>query len=253
MKKSKGKSICIFSAKGGTGKSITTLNLAGIFSMQNKKVLIIDYDLSFGCIGTYLNKPYKENIYNIIQDYSNNRFENISSYVTKYNDNIYYLASVKDPRQGTKINPSCIENILEKSSFEYDYILIDTDSELSEKNIFLMDIVDSILLIMNNDLANIKNMHNLIKIFNDAEKSNYKILLNESNNLYKNYFSMYDIKKMMGANIDYYIDSKFFIKNIDNYIYDGKIITLDPKFVKSYPKINKVFMAIFNDMEDSNE
>ena len=79
MKKSKGKSICIFSAKGGTGKSITTLNLAGIFSMQNKKVLIIDYDLSFGCIGTYLNKPYKENIYNIMQDYSNNRFENISS------------------------------------------------------------------------------------------------------------------------------------------------------------------------------
>ena len=42
----KGTSICVFSAKGGVGKTITTLNLAGIFEMLKKKVLIIDFDLS---------------------------------------------------------------------------------------------------------------------------------------------------------------------------------------------------------------
>ena len=44
----KGTSICVFSAKGGVGKTITTLNLAGIFEVLNKRVLIIDFDLSGG-------------------------------------------------------------------------------------------------------------------------------------------------------------------------------------------------------------
>ena len=106
---------------------------------------------------------------------------------------------------------------------------------------------------MGNDLTNIKNMRSLIKIFDDANIKNYKILLNESISLYKNYFSLYDIKKMIEANIDYYLDNSFFIKNIDNYIYDGNIITLDKRFIKSYPKINKVFNLILKDMEEENE
>ena len=133
---------------------------------------------------------------------------------------------------------------IEKAIFEYDYVIIDTNHDLSEKNVFLLDYVDRILLIMGNDLTNIKNMRSLIKIFDDENIKNYKILLNESISLYKNYFSLYDIKKMIEANIDYYLDNSFFIKNIDNYIYDGNIITLDKRFIKSYPKINKVFNLI---------
>ena len=58
---------------------------------------------------------------------------------------------------------------------------------------------------------------------------------------------------MIEANIDNYLDNSFFIKNIDNYIYDGNIITLDKRFIKSYPKINKVFNLILKDMEEENE
>jgi len=39
MIRKKGKSLCIFSAKGGVGKTITTLNLAGIFKLIEKKDL----------------------------------------------------------------------------------------------------------------------------------------------------------------------------------------------------------------------
>ena len=34
---------------------------------------------------------------------------------------------------------------------------------------------------------------------------------------------------------------------------DSNIITLDKRFIKSYPKINKVFNLILKDMEEENE
>ena len=54
MKKKMGKSIGFFSGKGGVGKTIMTLNLAGIYESLNKKVLIMDMDLSGGNISLSL-------------------------------------------------------------------------------------------------------------------------------------------------------------------------------------------------------
>ena len=41
MERNKGKIITVTSTKGGVGKTITTLNLAGVFSNLKKKVLVI--------------------------------------------------------------------------------------------------------------------------------------------------------------------------------------------------------------------
>ena len=48
MSRNKGKALCLFSAKGGVGKTINAINLAGIFEQLEKKVLIIDFDLTGG-------------------------------------------------------------------------------------------------------------------------------------------------------------------------------------------------------------
>ena len=45
----------------------------------------------------------------------------------------------------------------------------------------------------------------------------------------KDYFSLFDVKNIIKHNIDYTIDRSFYIKDIDKYVIDGKILTLDKK------------------------
>lgn len=253
MGKAKGKSLCIFSAKGGVGKSTTALNIAGVFSNLGKNVLIIDFDTSGGAIATYLNKQFEKTIYNFVDDYTNNRYQSIKNYVTKYNDNISFLASCKDPRQGNKISVSYIELVLEKAIYEYDVVLVDTNHVLSEFNVTILDKCDETLLVMTNDLLDLKNMRNLIHIFNDADKKNYQIMLNSYINPNKKYYSLYDIKSIIKSNIDYVIESSFYLKSMDNYVVDGKILTLDKRMAKVYPKVYKAYLALCNKLSEEQD
>ena len=252
--RNKGKSIAIFSSKGGTGKSTMAVNLAGSFSLLDKKVLIIDFDTTGGAIAAILNTPFDKTIYNFAEDMLNNKYTEFSKYVTKFNDHIDILAAPKDPRQGSRITSNFISSILEKAVFEYDVVICDTNHYLGEFNVTLLDSVDKILLVMSNDLLDLKNTRNLIHIFHDVEKDNYKILLYGANPN-KKYYSKFDIKNIIKTNLDYVIDSSFYVKTYDNYIAEGAIMTLNKRFSKMLPKVNKVFNLICSDIleEDKDE
>ena len=97
----KAKVFTVTSVKGGTGKTTTLLNLAGIFSKMNKKILILDFDLYSGAIALSLNIPNEQDIYQLMDDLNSNRFKMIDPYLVKYNENIDVIPSLKDPRNAS--------------------------------------------------------------------------------------------------------------------------------------------------------
>ena len=255
MKKKIGKSLCLFSGKGGVGKTILTLNLAAVYSQINKHVLIVDLDLSGGGIALATNKAFDKTIYNFVDDYNNNRFKDFNDYVVKYNENIDIMPSPKDPRQASKIDSKYIEILLDKAMFHYDMVLIDTSHNLNELNLVVLDAADNILFVMENDPMDLKNMKSLLSIFKDLEKTNYKILLNNSRDPFKKYFTLYDMKTIIKNNIDYEISSEFFLKNMDAYVMNGEIPMLQPKapniFNKDYTTMMNLAVNFLGG--DSNE
>ncbi len=247
MAKKIGKSLCITSAKGGVGKTMTLLNLAGTYCILGKKTLIIDLDLTGGAIAVALNKGFEKSLYNIALDIDSNQFNSLNDYVTKYNDYIDFLASPKDPRQAGKIDTNHIDLILDRALLSYDMVLIDTTHNINELNLTVMERADNILFIVTNDPFDLKNLKSMLSIFHNLGKTNYKVLLNNSSNPFKNYFSLYDIKNILKANIDYTLSNKFYISNIDDYIMNGKIILLEDKFERKHPNEYTTFMTMASD------
>lgn len=244
----KAKTICVTSTKGGVGKTTITLNLAATYSILEKKVLIIDLDLYGGDIALSLNLNMEKTIYNIVDDMMNNRFKSIQNYVLKYNDNIDVIGAPKDPRQALKIDGKYIDLLLYNAEMKYDVILIDTTHILDQINLTVMDRCYNNLFVITNDISSLKNTKSIISIFNDNQITNYKIIYNSSIDIFRNYFSNFDIKSIIKTNIDYTISKSFYAKNIDNYIMSGKILLLDNKFQKSHKKDFSNFKNMANDL-----
>lgn len=227
-----GRTLCIFSPKGGMGKTVLTLNLAGAASNLKLRTLVLDFDMYNGCISSILGEEINKTVYHLIDDLLNNRYKKLDDYLYKYNEYINILPAPKDPRQGSKISGKYIELLIDKVRREYDLVLIDTSSIMDEVNVITLDSSDSILFVIDNDYFTLKNTRNIINIFNDIEKFNYKVLLNQSIRENTPFFTMSDIKKIIGANIDYNISKASYIKDITSYLYDGKI----PSLISSYKK-----------------
>ena len=224
-----GKIISMSSVKGGVGKTTVLLNLAGIYSLLNKKVLIIDMDLYSGGVAVSLNVKNTKDIFMMIDSMGSNRFTERRKYTTVYNKNIDVLACPKDPRMATKIESRFIPVVFDLAKKEYDVVLVDTSHILDEVNLTVLDYSYMSLFVVTNDIVDLKNMKSLISIFKDTNKKNYLTVLNNSRDTGKDYLSLYDIKDIIKTNIDYTISKNFYIKNVDKYIMAGEILTLNKK------------------------
>ncbi len=231
-----GKSLVVSSVKGGVGKTVTVLNLAGICELLNKKTLIIDFDIYTGNVALTLNTRFISNMYNLTQDIANNNYKKLSDYVVKYDNFIDILPAPKDPRASLKINLAYIETIIDLAKSCYDIVLIDTTHILNELNIRLFDKTDKIVLLMENDPQDVKNMKALTKVLNSSNSKKYEIMLNNSTNPHKHYFSEFDLETIINHKINYTISNKFFIKNIDDFIMNGEIVTLNKRMSNLFNK-----------------
>ena len=125
-----------------------------------------------------------------------------------------------------KIDFKYIPILLNAVVYKYDVILLDTTHTLNDINIVTLDNSDVILYILTNDSFDLKNTRSFINIIKDASFSNVYTVLNGSITA-KAYYSMYDIRNIIDYNIDFTFPKTFYIRNIDKYIIDGVIPTLD--------------------------
>lgn len=252
-----GKIITISSVKGGVGKTTLTVNLAGLYFLMKKKVLIIDLDLYAGGIATVTNVNNKKDIYMLVDALSNNKQVELSDYVCNYNKGIDILASPRDPRDVSKIESKYINKIFELAIHDYDIVLVDTSHSLDEVCLMAMDASYNTLFVITNDLVDIKNMKSMVNIFKEMGKTNYKIVLNNSRDTGRDYITLFDIRNMIKGNIDYTISKNFYIKNIDKYVLNGDILTLNKSINRFYANdiknMNKLALSLIEEVKKDGD
>lgn len=207
----------------GIGKSSFSVMLASALK-NNKKILLVDFDLINGDI---------KNIYNKNIDYEKINELDIKNYILKIDDNIDILVGLNILYYYNKFDFEKIKAEFNKFKDKYDYIIIDTYSEITFKNNkYLLEMCDCIFLLSGLNNLEILKTKKLINILN----KNWEIK-NEKINLIFYKYKILEILFFRKTN------SKEIFKNIkilgkikNNYFYN---INIENKFKYNiFSKIN---------------
>lgn len=181
-----GKIITLFSPKGGSGKSVTAVNLAsGITKLTQKKTLLIDLDLQFGDLAFMLGLKAKKSIADFVENETDSPDE-FRKILIDHPLGFSVLPSPFKPEQSEMVNSSHLRKIAKLVKPMFDFIVIDTHSLFQDLTINALDISDIICLVMAPEMNHIKSMHVCMKVMETLKYPQEKIrlVLNREESMY---------------------------------------------------------------------
>jgi pilus assembly protein CpaE len=153
-----GKIIVVYSPKGGTGATTIAVNLAVAFRQEDKKVAIIDGDLQYGDVSVFLNETPKNTIIDLSPRIEDLDADLISEFMATHGPSgIKILPPPPTPDLSDQITSDQFAKLLLMLRQNYDYVIIDTSSFLSEPVQVALETADAIVLITTPEIPSIKN------------------------------------------------------------------------------------------------
>lgn len=121
---------------GGTGSSTLAVNLAWELAHAAgpkdtaPKVCLIDLDLQFGAVATYLDMPRREAIYELLSDTEAMDDDAFNQALLEYEDKIKVLTSPTDMLPLDILSSDDIKRVIEMARSHFDFVVVDMPSTL---------------------------------------------------------------------------------------------------------------------------
>ncbi|MEA3439582.1 MAG: AAA family ATPase [Chloroflexota bacterium] len=155
----------VYSPRGGVGTTTIAANLAiAIYEETGARVLLMEGKLFFGHLDVFLNIRTRNTIADLVPHASSLDDILIKEVVYDHTSGIHVLLAPSDIEYAQGIRPQEMFNILNGLQQEFEYIIIDTGSQLSENVVTMMDSSDRILLITNPDLASLHDVTRFLMV-----------------------------------------------------------------------------------------
>ncbi len=173
------KIIACYAPKGGVGKTTLAVNLAYALATLNKKIALIDLSLQFGEVGVFLDIPKGDTIADMVEEHSY-ELSTIKSYLIRHQSGIQVMLSSSSPEYAELIQPVHVNAILSTLRTEFDYVIVDMGVNFGDCAIAAMETADTILLVVNEDIASLHDAKRSIKVLEALnQQDKLKIVVNK--------------------------------------------------------------------------
>ena len=171
--------LSVYSAKGGSGKTMIATNLALLFTQRKKKTLLIDASFYFGDVSLYLDLNPKDTISELVQEGSNITIDTINSFTVLHSSGLNILPAPKSPESAEYITEEHIEKLLSIMRPYYDVIIIDLPVVLNNTTLAAIENSDTVLYVATPDIASLKDVFQVQKVMQSLQQHDkFKLLLN---------------------------------------------------------------------------
>ena len=173
------KSYLIASGKGGTGKSMTSVNLGYTLAQEGKKVVLIDLDMGMRCLDLYLGL---EN--NIVYDISDVLHGVCRIKQALVKDRRYpnlYLIAASPKRTDGEITPLHLKVLCDKLKEKFDYIIIDAPAGNEDNLVIASAGADEAIIVMTPEYSSIRDADIMLKQLNQLGIKDVSCIVNRVN------------------------------------------------------------------------
>lgn len=150
-----GRVVTVFSPKGGTGVTTVVTNLAVLLAVGGRSVCVVDLDLEFGDVSIMTGLAPVRSFVDAVGTSLDETA--LASLVTRWRPGVDCVLAPVDPSAAERIDAQLVTGVLSALRSRYDYVLVDTPSQLSEHVLDALDAADHQVIVTTPQLPALKS------------------------------------------------------------------------------------------------
>jgi pilus assembly protein CpaE len=183
-KKEPARVLLFYGAKGGVGTTTLAINSAiALHKELGRRVCLVDANLQFGDHRVFLDLGLdKMSVVDLASNPSVD-IDLIKQILVRHESGIDLLLAPPSPETAELVTHDHLPAIIAQMANEFDYIVVDIDKRLDEVNLRIMDVADTIFVVMTADLSCLKNVRLVLETIGRLgyTEEKVKLILNRSN------------------------------------------------------------------------
>jgi pilus assembly protein CpaE len=149
--------ICVLGPKGGTGKTLTSCNLAVSLAAGGRRVVIVDLDLQFGDVGLSLGLAPANTIYDLAKSAGSLDVEKLDGYLTAHSSGVRVLMAPTRPDHAGTVSVEFLRDVYAILRASNDYVVVDTPPGFTPEVIASIDSSSHVCMVGMLDSLSLKN------------------------------------------------------------------------------------------------
>ncbi len=160
--------IAIISGKGGVGKTTSTANIGLGLSMNNKRCVVVDFDIGQRNLDMILGLENRV-VYDLIQVMDGEVSLKQALIKSKMQDSLYFLAA-SQTKDKTVLDSSKIRLLVEELKDEFDYVILDAPAGIESGYEHTIEFADTAIVVVNPEVSSIRDADRAIGILDSKSQ-----------------------------------------------------------------------------------
>jgi pilus assembly protein CpaE len=149
--------ICVLGPKGGTGKTVTTSNLAVALAQTGKSVSAVDLDLQFGDLALAMGVRPDTTMSDLVQSGGSLDAGKLDAYVMPHPSGVRVLVAPTRPDQASSVSPEFLREVYPLLRATSDYVVLDSSPGFEPEVISAIDSSSYVCMVGTLDTLSLKN------------------------------------------------------------------------------------------------